>query len=98
MASQIDRREFIKRAMMAASFSISPLPTLTANQPRLERKGAARKVIVIGAGLAGLSAAYELSQAGHEVIVLEARARAGGRVRTLREPFADGMYAEAGAM
>jgi monoamine oxidase len=57
----------------------------------------AKKVIVIGAGLAGLSAAYELSQAGHEVTVLEARTRPGGRVFTIRGQFADGMYAEAGA-
>jgi monoamine oxidase len=54
-------------------------------------------VLVVGAGLAGLAAAYELTQAGHEVTVLEARSRAGGRVQTLREPFADGLYVEAGA-
>jgi monoamine oxidase len=54
-------------------------------------------VIIIGAGLAGLSAAFELSRLGHEVTLLEARLRPGGRVYTLREPFSDGMYAEAGA-
>lgn len=53
--------------------------------------------MIIGAGLAGLSAAYELSQAGHDVTVLEARTRPGGRVYTMRGPFADGLYAEAGA-
>jgi monoamine oxidase len=63
----------------------------------LEQKAPAKKVIVIGAGLAGLAAAYELTQAGHEVTVLEVRLRPGGRVRTLREPFSDGLYAEAGA-
>ena len=55
-------------------------------------------VIVIGAGLAGLAAAWELQEAGHEVTLLEAKPRPGGRVRTLREPFADDLYAEAGAM
>ena len=55
-----------------------------------------RKIIVAGAGLAGLTAAYELSNAGHEVVVLESRGHAGGRVRTLRSSFADGLYAEAG--
>jgi len=54
-------------------------------------------VIIVGAGLAGLSAAYELTQAGHDVAVLEARTRPGGRVYTLRDPFPDGLYAEAGA-
>ncbi len=57
-----------------------------------------RKVIVVGAGLAGLSAAWELSRAGYDVDILEARTRAGGRVHTLHEGFADHMYAESGAM
>ncbi len=51
----------------------------------------------MGAGLAGLSAAYELTQAGHDVAILEAQTRPGGRVQTIREPFSDGLYAEAGA-
>jgi monoamine oxidase len=51
-------------------------------------------VVVVGAGLAGLAAAYELRRAGFEVVVLEARDRVGGRVRTVR--FADGQHAEAG--
>jgi monoamine oxidase len=55
-------------------------------------------VLVVGAGLAGLAAAHELLQAGHEVTVLEARSRAGGRVQTIREPFADGLSVEAGAV
>jgi monoamine oxidase len=47
--------------------------------------------------MAGLVAAYELSKLGHDITILEARSRPGGRVYTLREPFADGLYAEAGA-
>ena len=56
------------------------------------------KVIVVGAGMAGLVAAYELQRAGHDVTVLEAQQRVGGRILTLREPFSEGLYAEAGAM
>lgn len=59
--------------------------------------GSPKKVLVIGAGLAGLSAAWELKESGHEVTVLEARNRPGGRVSTLRDPFKDGLYAEEGA-
>jgi monoamine oxidase len=65
---------------------------------QLKRRGAAKKIIVVGAGLAGLCAAYELTQAGHDVKVLEAQLRPGGRVCTFRAPFSDGMYAEVGAM
>ncbi len=53
-------------------------------------------VIVVGAGLSGLVAAYELDRAGHDVRVVEARNEAGGRAQTLREPFDDGLIAETG--
>jgi monoamine oxidase len=62
------------------------------------RQGKRHRVIVVGAGMAGLVAADELLRAGHDPLVLEARQRVGGRVYTMREPFAPGLYAEAGAM
>ena len=54
-------------------------------------------MIIIGGGIAGLVAAFELGRQGHEPLVLEAQHRVGGRVRTIRD-FAPGLYAEAGAM
>jgi monoamine oxidase len=54
-----------------------------------------RTVTVIGAGLAGLAAAYELHRAGWKVIVLEARPRVGGRVYSVRS-FLHGQVAEGG--
>ena len=64
------------------------------NGPDVEEQSV--DVIVVGAGLSGLVAAYELVRAGYNVRVLEARNEAGGRARTLREPFDDGLIAEAG--
>lgn len=54
-------------------------------------------MLILGAGMAGLVAGFELSKLGHDITILEARARPGGRVHTLREPFADGLHAESGA-
>jgi monoamine oxidase len=70
---------------------------ITESPGMLTGKGSNKKVIVIGAGLSGLVAAYELKRAGHEVVILEARNRIGGRVLTLRSPFSDEHSAEAGA-
>lgn len=57
-----------------------------------------KSVIILGAGLAGLTAAWELEQSGHKVLVVEAQTRPGGRILTLREGFTPGLSAEAGAM
>ena len=62
---------------------------------RIDQPG--KRVIIIGAGMAGLVAGYELARAGHDPLILEAQNRVGGRVYTLRR-FAPGLYAEAGAM
>ncbi|MDQ3140510.1 MAG: FAD-dependent oxidoreductase [Pseudomonadota bacterium] len=73
--------------------------------------GAGRSVVILGAGIAGLVAAYELGRAGYKVTVLEARDRVGGRVWTIRggetirqmgrpdqrAEFDDGLYFNAGA-
>lgn len=52
-------------------------------------------VIVIGAGISGLVAAYELSQSGHKVKILETQHRVGGRVKTIGEShFHKGLWTD----
>ena len=77
-----------------------PVPAETLAVPREGLDGATRRkrrVVVVGAGLAGLAAGFELKRQGHDVIILEAQNRVGGRIHTIRS-FAPGLYAEAGGM
>ncbi|MDY0961260.1 flavin monoamine oxidase family protein [Massilia sp. CFBP9026] len=55
--------------------------------PPLTGSGKGKKVAILGAGLAGLCAAYELRKLGYRVQVLEARPYAGGRCQTARRGF-----------
>lgn len=74
---------------------IDLLEVLRGGLPR--RAGGSRHVVVVGAGIAGLTAALLLREAGHRVTILEARNRLGGRISTYRG-FAGAMYGELGAM
>jgi hypothetical protein len=71
----MNRRSFLAAAAAAA---FAPATFARAAEGK-------RRVIVVGAGLAGLSCAYELRKLGFERVVLEGQGRAGGRVQTLRE-------------
>ena len=93
----LTRREFMSIAgLTAGSFALRPVlaQSLRVNS---DGRGQARRVIILGAGIAGLAAGLKLREMGYQVTLLEARNRPGGRVHTLREPFADGLHAEAGA-
>jgi monoamine oxidase len=94
----VNRRDFLKRIPSTiAVLSAIPMEAFPFQGTLSRKDGAARKIVIIGAGLAGLSAAYELTEAGHDVTVLEAQQRPGGRVRTLRDSLPDGLYVDAGA-
>jgi monoamine oxidase len=54
------------------------------------------RIVVVGAGLAGLTCAYRLKQAGYRAQIFEGNDRVGGRCWTDRGTFADGQIAEHG--
>jgi monoamine oxidase len=55
-----------------------------ATPPELDGSGRGKKVVILGAGMAGMTTAYELSQRGYQVKILEARGFSGGRCQTAR--------------
>ncbi|WJV29504.1 flavin monoamine oxidase family protein [Rossellomorea sp. AcN35-11] len=57
-----------------------------------------KKILIIGAGMSGLVATSLLKNAGHSVTILEGNDRIGGKIYTMREPFSEGQYLDAGAM
>jgi monoamine oxidase len=85
----ITRRRFIQGAAGAAG----AVWLGACGSPKQGPKGS---VVVVGAGLAGLMAGWELDKRGWDVTVVEARDRVGGRVWTLRSPFRAGQFAEMG--
>ena len=95
MPTEVSRRtlvELIGRIGGAASvysalnaMGVLATPTAYAAAPSLapgSSKGT--RVVILGAGIAGMTAAYCLSKAGYQCRIVEARARAGGRVWTIR--------------
>jgi monoamine oxidase len=92
-ALRIGRRRFLKAALSSAAV-LSTGGSIS--QPRAASAQNTETILVVGAGLAGLVAAYRLREAGKRVIVIEARADPGGRVRTVRD-FSGGLYGELGA-
>jgi len=88
MANSFSRRDFLRSAGAAAALTAMPFGAFA------QRK---KKCVVIGAGLAGLSAAFKLKNSGWEVTVIEARSRIGGRVFSHRLPENADLVCELGA-
>lgn len=94
--SSFTRRDFLYRAAAVGGTGLL-LNTMNAwgmgigstvsAPPALSGSGKGKKVVILGAGLAGLTAAYELGKLGYQCQILEARAFAGGRCQTARKGF-----------
>ena len=88
----LTRREILQTGLATASALLSGLGSEmnSAAEPT-----ARRRVIVVGAGFAGLACGYELLAAGYDVRVIEARDRVGGRVHSLGQ-LIPGKHVEGG--
>jgi len=90
------RRDFLTQVGRAGGFGatylimqslgllpLQPSGASTVQLPKTSGRG--KSVVILGAGIAGLVSAWELSKAGYNCVVLEARGRAGGRNWTIRK-------------
>jgi monoamine oxidase len=89
----VKRRDFITAVAASAgsvyaatqALGLLEKPAAAQKPPfRLQPNGRRKRIIILGAGLAGMTSAYELGKVGYECTILEARPRAGGRCWTLR--------------
>jgi monoamine oxidase len=95
-AGVLTRRRFFEQlaAVGGMSLAVAGLEALgfgfgsaRAAPPSLTGGSKGKKIVILGAGLAGMTAAYELEKAGYQVQVIEARSFAGGRCQTARKGF-----------
>jgi monoamine oxidase len=89
---RIGRREALK---LGAAVGLAAGQAALGARPSAAAAGAPR-IVVVGAGLAGLTCAYRLKQAGRTATIYEASDRVGGRCWTIRSAFADGQLGEHG--
>ncbi len=89
----LTRRRFLRGAGL-----VGLAATGASSVSRLVEKAAAAspRIVIVGGGLAGLTAGYRLNQAGYLVQLHEASTRLGGRCWTIRDAFADGQLGEHG--
>jgi len=97
------RRDFIKNTIKASvGVSLLNIDSSMANNTKglkstqIRISGNPKRVVIGGAGIAGLCCAYELMKMGHDVTVLEASGRHGGHVYTAKDELSDELYGDYG--
>ena len=90
---QISRRNFLKNSAITAS-GLALIPSLLKASSSLS--GTQKNIVIIGAGMAGLNALYQLQKQGVKATLYEASSRAGGRMFTQKNVFGNGVTTDIG--
>jgi monoamine oxidase len=96
------RRRFLRDSALASAAALSacrpaqPPASNTTGAPAATAPGGPPRIAIVGAGMAGLNAAYKLQQAGLTATIFEGANRTGGRMFTARDLLADGLTTELG--
>jgi len=98
---RVSRRELLAATLATSAGLFLSGPATAMAALGCPRRAAGERVIVVGAGFAGLAAAFELRAVGYDVTVVEARDRLGGRVlsfnASMKSEFVPGRNIEGGA-
>jgi monoamine oxidase len=99
-ASRVSRRDFVRMlsaaGLLTAAGGLAPHLARAAESPSPKPAGGGDPVAIIGAGVAGLTAAYRLLQAGIPCEIFEGSERTGGRILTKNDFNKDAMFCELG--
>jgi monoamine oxidase len=96
MSRHPSRRKFLQ-LLTTIGTGVLPTSGFSQDAPAGKGQGCGKRVVILGGGLAGLTAAYRLMNQGYDAIVLEGQNRVGGRVLTVRDPFREAGHVEMGA-
>ncbi len=90
------RRRFLRLA--ALSFGSAIATTTLSGSPQVQSQTPSSRIAIVGGGIAGLNAAYQLKKQGYRATVYEARPRLGGRIHTRRDVLDRGIYLDFGGL
>ena len=87
----LSRRKFLRNTALAGA-GMALVPSLLHAKKTDDKKG----IVIVGAGIAGLNAAYQLKKLGYPSTLYEAASRVGGRMFTLTDYFGEGLTTDIG--